>query len=464
MFISLVVVAFYLQEILWAPINTDAGFYLAVARLLQASSILYAEINMSYTPLGVSFFAVWGHIFGTNFSSYLSSIAFVQFLNSAVIFLISRQLGAKYATAWLASVVFLFLNYKYEGMCIVLEPFVIFWLLTATWALFSPKEGLIMPLLAGFCISMAILSKQYGLAYIPVLIIYLIWGNPKHKQVYGILGLILPWIACFIYFYLLGNLSPGDLWEIWMNNESYGERSIPKAMKAFLFFLLISIPHIFVLPFSKDLIAINKHQIKMLFRMTVLLMAFLGLGASLYIEQYPHYFQLIIPFGILLGVYMWAGIKNELKEWLSFLNTSFANKIVLLGLIFTLTVWGLRFVHAIPQLFRHDTNSRNTQLKQAEEVQQYVPQFSEVLLLSYYKQWLNYTNAYRPVLPVNYGYAFPENQKDHQLSQLIQAAKVVLTESYDLEKYPRYKLLLHQFGFKKEIETPLGIQVWKKDK
>lgn len=460
--ISLLIGALYLQEILFAPINTDAGFYLSIAKLLQSGSTIYTDIKMSYTPLGVSFFALWGNIFGTGYNSYLSSIAIIQFINAVWLFLISRQIGARLPIAWLASLTFLFLSYKYEGLCIVLEPFVVFWLLGATWAFFNPKPGILMPLFAGICTSMAILSKQYAFAFLPILTFYLIWGDQKHKRWYSILGLMIPWVCCFAWFSAFADLSPQNLWEIWMNNDSYGERSVSKAIKAFLFFLLIALPHIFAVPFTKDFIAINQLYFRKLFKIGALSLAFLGLGVSLYIEQYPHYFLLIIPFGILLGVYMWVSVKGELDEWLSFLNTSFANKVVLIGLALTLMVVSLRFVRTIPGLLSANDKARKAQISISEEVKRHVPPESEVLLLSYYSQWLNYTNSYQPVLPKTYGYAFPENQSDDQLAELIQAATIILTESYDLEQYPRYQQLMEQFSFRKTAQTSSGIQVWKK--
>ena len=243
-------------------------------------------------------------------------------------------------------------------------------------------------------------------------------------------------------------MPPGEILQIWFTSGGYGTRDLGQMFGSLLLFVGISIPMILTFPLtlSKQKPSIG---LKVGGEKIWLLLLCGCMTLPLFFQQYEHYLLLIIPFGVLLCAYM-LKYRGEYQKWIR------------IALVVNLLLFGGRMLRAVYHSFSQSLNQRTEQYAQAQKLMEEVPEGSEVLLLSYYHQRLNYLCKYQPVLREKYGYGFPMNLNDTQLEEMFSNAQTIITESFDLNEYPLYERMLGEYGFQRET-TIEGLQVWRRE-
>lgn len=449
---TLLVLGLYIHAFYFLPINTDAGFYLAIAENLSDGAVLYKDIWMRYTPLGIYIFnitSIWTS--NPTYTDYLSIIYLFNILNAGWVYLISKRLGLNQLVSFGASIITLGLCYKYEATFIVLEPFVVFFLLASSFLSLHATRSDRLWIFTGFCVAAAFLCKQYGLAIMPALG-YWMYKMGGWKYMWKLIGLFsigfaIPMVSLLTYYVVYADIMPSELLSIWLSSGGYGNFSLMNILWSLALFMMLSTPILLCYPFtlSKDKPTLG---LKLKDEKYFLLALLTSMLLPLVFQQYEHYFIFIIPYAVLLGAYL-LNDRGKYQKW------------IYLALALNLIIFSTRIVRATYRACQAPTEMRSQQFEQAVHLNKFIPPNSKVLLLSHYHQRLNYLCQFQPVLPSKLGYTFPENLTDKELRACLQETNIVVTEKYDLNTFPRYDLLLTEHHFRK-LRNLGDLEVWIK--
>ncbi|RMG25804.1 MAG: phospholipid carrier-dependent glycosyltransferase, partial [Bacteroidetes bacterium] len=402
--LAMLLAALYLHAWCYALVNDDTGIYLATAERVAEGEVLYKSLYAGYTPLGIYSWALLKKLCGqaTTYAHYLALNLLWLWLCALLCYLLGLRITASRRAAVAAALLVLALAYAYEGTYIVLEPFVLIFSLATLLLLHNSPARPAQLYGAGLCMGLAFLSKQYGLLmWIPAGYVVMAGfeGTRGRLQALGrlLLGFALPLgvlFGCYASCYHTGPQELLHAWGRYATSYHFGERSWGKMLAALARFVGSSLPLLLLLPLYARQLSGRKH---LLFHS--LLLTFMAFGSSLFYRQYPHYFLLLIPPAVLMGLYL-------LKAgW----QLARLRPLLLTAVALTLLLAGLR-----PALgFLDMEQQRKTRLRQqqyalAARINEELPPGSEVLLMTYYHQRLAYLCRFRPVDPIGTGYTFTD--------------------------------------------------------
>ncbi|MCB0358068.1 MAG: glycosyltransferase family 39 protein [Bdellovibrionales bacterium] len=281
-----------------APVNSDAGFYLSVARDLNSGEALYRDVAVGYTPFGLYVLAAWQWLLGPSggYGSSLLLIFLAELFCGLLFFFTLKPICRNTAARAALSATLLCFFYSYEGVYIVLEPLVVAAML-CTLLLLQRGRSRIADITAGAFAVIAFLTKQYGLVCIPAGLGYLIAekNGERYRQriVWFIVGAILPAAVFFIMLAVL----PHDIRLRTLHHlagGSYAGETIPspgffkRIALDFLFLLLLPFMGVFSRSLPRPTVA---------FWGVVSLL----LVPTLIFQQFLHYVLLLIPGFLALG-------------------------------------------------------------------------------------------------------------------------------------------------------------------
>jgi hypothetical protein len=306
----LLLVGFIATSICLPFLVPDSGYYLKIAFDIHNGAEYFSEINTAYTPLGMYLLAVVFDIFP------LAGLPIFNFLNIILLF-ISALLFYKILTLFelnvntkiLFTLLLLLSLFATEGCNILLEPFVlVFQLLAVLFVLKQEKHKSFFGLFGvGFFCFLAFFSKQYGLSVILAILWFTFinnvsWKKKIHDFTLLGLGFFLPLFFVILYFnhqkvpileiiyklagidYLAGNDNvTGVGYNFWHFLESVGRFICENPV------ILILVP----LLFRKNKKPVSSHIVFF----TILI---LGGCIQLLFAGYRHYYQLIVPYCLLL--------------------------------------------------------------------------------------------------------------------------------------------------------------------
>lgn len=158
----------YPNAILYAPINDDAGYYISISKRLSEGLRIIQDVDVGYTPLAMMIMSWYDRIFfrgHAGFEHFMMLIVFFQIANAGWTTTILKLIGLRWIPALCCGALQLLMCYRFEGFWIFLEPFTIFFALSAFTILLIPKMPLQTRWLAiGSLTFLSYFSKQYGLA------------------------------------------------------------------------------------------------------------------------------------------------------------------------------------------------------------------------------------------------------------------------------------------------------------
>jgi hypothetical protein len=306
-----VIVLGYIYTIYAFPsLGSDSGYFLKISYDLANGLSFYKDLNCSYTPLVMYFFSIPFYLNKSIGLEFIFTYFLTTYLLIAVVF---YRLSFYFNSNRKINIFFTFLLItiiiKLEGIHILLEPYVLLFQLLAIYCLYKYQMKNKTLICVGFFVFLSFFSKQYGLFILPA-VLYFIGQKVSNLKQFIIkcfflsFGLFMPAIILMIYFYVFKNVNMVDFIYQFIGIPALVGDELMGNMNYVFINLLYKLRTIFIKTFPVILIlVVFIHVIlknKWNHNNMVALLLFLGSILTLYFGYYTHYFQLIIPYSILL--------------------------------------------------------------------------------------------------------------------------------------------------------------------
>lgn len=394
LFFGLLIAGMFANALIYPNMNVDASFFLRVTECLAEGAIPEHDLRILYPPL-VFYMLLPLKLFvgkAIAYELFLSYMFLIQVLNALLLFLVAGKYTPDRFIRIFAALLYLFLSMKLEGEYFVLEPFVNLWGLLAIWVYLRMEQQRVWPLLlSGSLTFMSFMSKQYGLAYAGIIfLMILIDGRASYKKCLS-RGLLLAagMLGGLLLFILLFRIVYGLPYDFFAGGRLglYGEKDGMAMLQGLLKYLAIA-PYLAIMlipPISKKLFKTQPHAAAYLF--LVLLFS-----VQLYFQQYDHYYILMLPGLLLIGVIMAAPSMEKKKGW------------ILLGVLAVLLVNEFSLSPRTRSLLLSKRSGLKTDIELAQKINAVVPEGARVYLFTDVK--LYYLCHFNPALPEKYGFAW----------------------------------------------------------
>lgn len=428
-----ILICSYIYSLTIAPVNADYGYYVGAAKSMAQGLVPYRDISLGYPPFVFYLLSIPYVLCGTDISPLVPMyIAFLfNLANGYLIWLILKNFGVSKFIRQYTIVLYIIYLYSVESIFLGLEPFATFWGLLGTYILLKNKRCLGV---AGLCLTLAFLCKQYALLYAPVyaLLILLLRVDKTIKErmltvlQVALWSLISVLIVHLLFVFLTGE---GDYFTLLLGT-GYGRRSFSGVVEVLrkrffhMFFIVLLIPIVWN--------RLSRLEIK---RVIFLFVSIFLLLLQNYYDTSPHYLIFIVPYVVVLV----AIILNNI----SFVWVRVASCLVVLSF----AVFFLVKATENYQITRRDENNhctitRNQQLEVVRFLQKVVPPKSKTVVA---RQW-NYLvtpHLYGlvDIAPTNYRNTRFGFEEDPQLLDQVKDAEVLIIET----SHPLYEQFVEQF-------------------
>ena len=287
----------FVLAILCSAENPDIYYYMGCVRLLLEGKVPFVDFQIGYTPLSFYMASLPARLFGTGNTAALALETSMSFINAGLLYYLLRNNTRDKALCLFSTAFYLVSLFFIDGMCYVLEPFIMFWGLLSL--IVVRKDSLWAMLAAGICSFMAFWTKQYGLGFIFLNILYVLLSYHTNWFVLTkhIIVLLTGFVAagCFMIGLLLvqGATLSSMLAFSGATYEKLGFRGLLEGTGYLLLvapFLPIAI-YLFIkhYKFSRE----EKF-------LTTCFCGIIGFMLATYVRPYLHYIQLPLPFAILM--------------------------------------------------------------------------------------------------------------------------------------------------------------------
>jgi hypothetical protein len=402
-------------------VNADAAFYLGVSRLILEGNLPFVDFPPIYTPLSFYMMSVPIALFGTSFTIALLFFYLLHLANAGIVYKIVRQYSCDKLLAAFCAIFSLLLCLGSDGCRYVLEPFVLFFGLSALCVL--KRRGLKWIVISGFFCFCSFWSKQYGLGFIclAVAFLFLEEGCSKtfvRKLCYLLMGFFVG-MAIFVLFFLLQGVEPLAL--LGLSGSDYRRVGISGLIGGWTS-LFITLPILIIA------IMVMIAKLQNFRKISLLIISFLavfGFMLQCYVRFYAHYLILAMPFCVLMlfacmdaiKSIKWKNIYTVLLLLAPFIPIYFASKsmISLIG--------------------------ENTRVKQeicAKSLSKIVPVGSKDVYCAMDLLPFMHINTYNPPLVSKFGMSNGFIEEAEGTSDLIRAASYCMISERDLKKTKRY--------------------------
>ncbi|MDR0370250.1 MAG: hypothetical protein LBH80_00115 [Prevotellaceae bacterium] len=298
--------------ILYAPVYCDAAYYLSIVELMSEGHKIYEDITSAYTPLVFYFTLLLKTLFGIgiNYRFYLVVNLLILYLCGYFAYKLAHSFTGKKPLAFLASWLFILSAYSRGGDAYLLElPGVLFGLWACVLAIHYGKNTYIF-LLTGLIASAAFWSKQYGIGFIPLILILIYFtGEHKYKQIsLFILGVAVSFIFMAIALpSVYDNLYNGYGTDA-AANDYYDDKVVRNLFWAFDYYIKRICPCLLFAP----LIPFFKNNTKKEYGYFIFLLSgFGGFLCQFYFNKGDHYFLYMLPFSSILT----ALLIKKIADW-----------------------------------------------------------------------------------------------------------------------------------------------------
>lgn len=375
----LLVLLCYFFSFKYAATGVDAYYYIGVTRRILEGRIPFVDFNLGYTPFSFYLMCIPVSLFGSDHTTIQVSFYLVQWLCSLLMYMVAYKHTHSITLSLTSSLFLISSFYVLGGTFYGLEPFVVFWgLLGLLFLLKNSHWGF---LLAGVCGALSFLSKQYGLGYIVLYLLYILLSSTDKKSkisrlLYLCIGFAIILTLCFGYFIGQG-ASISDLYVL--SGTGYAKWGMSSLMTGV---------YLIVVRFPVLLPALFYFLKNRLYKDCFLLCSLLGIICFLlptYVRAYGHYVLLAVPFTVIFIVQVFCSLKEMLQRriFVSFLVVSFLYQCYNLFGIATLYV---------------STNNRMYVETQAPQVAEIIPVGSENVFVSSLYLEVALANDYLPPL------------------------------------------------------------------
>lgn len=443
-----ILICSYIYSLTIAPVNADYGYYVGAAKSMAQGLVPYRDISLGYPPFVFYLLSIPYVFCGTDISPLVPMyIAFLfNLANGYLIWLILKNFGINKFIRQYAIVLYIIYLYSVESVFLGLEPFATFWGLLGTYILQKNKKHLGV---AGLCLTLAFLCKQYALLYAPIyalLILLLRVDKTIKERIFAVLQVAL-WSLIsilIVHLFLVCLTGQGDYFTLLLGT-GYGRRSFSGVVEVLrkrffhMFFIVLLIPFVW----NK----VSRLEIK---RMIFLVISIFFLLLQNYYDTSPHYLIFIVPYVVVLIAII---IGNISFAWVRVASCL----VVLLLAVFFLVKATKDY-----QIIREDENNhciitRNQQLEVVHFLQEVVPPKSKTVVA---RQW-NYLvtpHLYGlvDIAPTNYRNTRFGFEEDPQLLDQVKDAEVLIIET----SHPLYTDFLQWFGSFNQCYVYKGVKVF----
>lgn len=424
----LLVLLCYCFSFKYAATGIDAYYYIGVTRRILEGRIPFVDFNLSYTPFSFYLMCIPISLFGSDHATIQVSFYLVQWLCSLLMYMVAYKHTHSVILSLSSSLFLISSFYVLGGTFYGLEPFVVFWGLLGL--LFLQKCSNWGFFIAGICGAFSFLSKQYGLGYIVLYLLYILFSSSERQSkvsrlLYLNAGFVITLTLCLGYFIVQGASVP-DLYVLsGTRYAKWGMSSLMTGVYLIVVWFPVLIPAIFY--FIK-----NK-----LYKYSFLLCPLLGIVCFLlptYVRAYGHYVLLAVPFTVIFIVQVYCNLKEKLQRrvFVSFLVVSLAYQCYNLCGIATLYV---------------STNNRLFVTTQAPLIAELIPVGSENVYVSSSYLEVALANDYQPPLMKERGMSNGFVEDVTGKSRLILASQYCYIHREELEY-----LIEENFGLKEYLD------------
>ena len=423
-------VVLIIMVLYYRPLNIDGGFFLPMARDLSVDPQSISNLKGGYTPLVIMIFAFFIEYFKiSDFSFFIFLVVLIQVFNAAILTSISHKLiSKKKSLLHFLFQFYLFFQFSLEGLNIILEPWVIFFLLLAIFSIIRIK-GKKALLLSGIFCGLSFMCKQYGLASLTIVISFMFLVQKVRFSILPILNLLfgffLSTVSIIIVYKYQLKLNVTDDLSLFSAAQYYGHRSILKSFIGFSKFLVFITPYFLVLL----LWGINKRTVKNRIFLFVIFSVLL-FSPAFYFKQYLHNFHLVLPFIILISLKLFIDLPQSKK----------LNRLLIFSIIVSIS-WSIRAHYVSSSI------SKTKQQEQSQLFKKHIPEDAIVYISNNKFQPFRYLCNLTPPLKQIFGYGFVDNFNDSINQEMIKNSDFLILKSDTI--YPNFQKIqsLKNIGF-----------------
>jgi len=404
------------EAVLVSPVNVDAGYYLAVLRRLQDGAVAYRDFPVGYTPLGIFFLKFSANLFSGLADQYalcLSTIFCFELLTAAAVAYLTRLFGAKIPISCLSAVLTFIGMQTHEGIYVFLEPMVIPFVLLAIILPLRWPKSVCACLCSGMCIGVAFLVKQYGIfGLIPALALSATQPVSCRRRVSCALalgmGAVVPLLILLLYFRVAYAVLPSTVFLTFWNPTYFQGIATLHWLKELLTqrcVYLLAVPLLFL---SK---AARHDRI-----FWTLLLAWVAMLLPALVRDYGHYYMLLVPETVLIGVYMHETAKRSPFSFVRPLCL-----VILAALLFpVIEYW------QTPPLSK-EAARRPQQTLVTAQINEVWPVRTAVLVFA--EPWLSYSADFYPAAGLRMPYSFLSQISAAELVKAVELNSYILVDA-----------------------------------
>jgi hypothetical protein len=290
-------------------INPDAGYYLGAGKFIAQGLEPYQDFHTSYSP-GVYYIFALAELMGSTFGEYQKAFIYLlHIINGALFGLLLLNLTFKKDIAIFGCLLLILATFTLDGQALVLEPFQNFFILASLVAAVKwteYKAVIVVGLLFGF----ALMAKQSSMFSFPVLaclVLFPHWfGIAKSQPLAPVVSRILVLgVSSGIAFLLFCIVTQQNLVTTLYKLITFGGRAQSYVAQEYGLYDVVNtfikgeggerllIPMIVA---GAYLFITTTNRLHRLFVVGFAI----NLVTILMVRGYPHYMQLIVPWGILI--------------------------------------------------------------------------------------------------------------------------------------------------------------------
>lgn len=324
----------------------DTNYYLSIAKDVIDGYIPTYNVDTEYTPFVYYILAVFLFIFGDSYATAVFATFVFTLANSILIYYLFKmrlKLSLKWSLLFLS--IYIFSLFRLTTFYVLLEPFQVLFALISFILLTSSKKSITVIALSGISMGTSIMCKQYSALFAIGVGLWMLLEFYKGKYTFKdflingtiwSLGVLLPYFLFVVITKatLYGSLISFGFIGGAANTYAAYKPSILKIgslglLKVFILHMIEILPFI-VYPIYRRFVKIDKN-ISMIAD-GIYLIGLLSL-VSIYVRQYAHYFQLILPWAIMLWALM---ISDSWKKLTSTNTKQISRYLVFICFAFTL--------------------------------------------------------------------------------------------------------------------------------
>jgi 4-amino-4-deoxy-L-arabinose transferase-like glycosyltransferase len=462
-----------LNTMKYAQINPDGSYYLSYTEKIYQGYRLYSDMGLDYTPLVIYIFLFFKKLYSSIQYEHFLLIQFLSYaLSGFLIYKILRYFIINKALAFTAGVVFISSIFAYDGIYIILEPYLIIFSLCTVYFLLIAQQNSNNKyyFFSGLLSICCFLCKQYGLLIYPPIIVFLLFNYWQRKlQLKSLLffgaGLASALGLFLLLLFLFQNVLPTFFYKSVFKPSylnSYPNFEIGLTFSFFKYAVFGVFPILFVLPFYLYFYRKGNQFISIL----LLIMICMSFSIILFIKQFPHYFQLTLPFIIIIITVVY----DKSRTWQVYGISLFP----IVSLLTLVTCYNsFKRLKDLNQYIIESQYIKNNQLADAKLINSIIPKRTPTTNLSaipsfsylcdinapdFKKEGFNF--YYINKAPFN---TSADTLYDSRIKPNILNCTFVITDSITYKSFPGALELLSKYHFTLLKTSKNGISIWKRN-